>query len=681
MNKLITYSSLALLALSPLLFFPMFSNLFSIPKQLLVVATVLVMFISWAYTVFNQKKLVLPSSRLVLPLLMIIISIIVNLVLVKEGRTEGMVGRGSLYILLSLVSLFSLMGDRSVLRKYFSFTLIGTSTLLALHSILQLTFLNSLEFLPTYMQTQGFTPTGSPLITLSVIVLGLAATLSRLTKKNSDNTEKSFLAFATAVEVIAAVAYISLMLPGQALSPIILPLSASWSITLDAMKSMRSVILGVGLANFTPLYTAVKPLYLNSTVFWNIVPAVSGSELLQILTTTGLIGFISFLALASQIKLHSLNKTENLVALLSFLILVFTPGNLVILSIFFLSLSVSATSEHKSISLPTQPSLVIALSTLLLIIVGAYYSGRYFVAENHMYKAQQALTNNDGESVYSQNLSAIRLVPSLTSYRLSYSQVNLQLASALSQKEDISEDDRANITTLVSQAIRESKTATSLRPNLAGTWTNLGNVYRQLINVAQGSDQLAVENYAQAVALDPANPALRVEYGGIFFQLAQTATVSAQKEELLNRSAQEFSTAIRLKNDYANAYYNLAKAMELGENYPAAYQAMQQVVALIDKNSTDYATAQQELEALKDKLPKQTQDTTQSTPVEPAPSELSEPSPLPSPLPGGPILLPEDLSSPQPSSSPTPLASPEPSATAGSPSSSPEATTTPEPTN
>ena len=338
-------------------------------------------------------------------------------------------------------------------------------------------------------------------------------------------------------------------------------------------------------------------------------------------------------------------------ALLAFVIV---PASIPSVIFLFLSLGLAVkSSESRSISLSKSLTYLLAGGSLTLAIALTYFYGRHILAENHLYEADVAKSSSDGQTTYEEYLKAINLAPQISSYHLSYSLLNLQLAAGLSQKPDITESDRSTIATLISQAVREAKLVTTLRPSSATAWTNLGSVYRQLINVAGGADQYAIDNYARAVSLDPASPALRVEYGGLFYQLASSTSSDKpeEKQALLARAYQEFTTAVQLKPDYANAYYNLSKVLESSGNIAGAHQAMQKVVALLDPTTTDYATATQELDSLEARLPATSSATLVETPSDETTPEISEPSPLPSPLPGGPIILPEDEQSPSPTPS------------------------------
>jgi tetratricopeptide (TPR) repeat protein len=188
-----------------------------------------------------------------------------------------------------------------------------------------------------------------------------------------------------------------------------------------------------------------------------------------------------------------------------------------------------------------------------------------------MRRAQLALTQNDGKAVYDNHRSALGFYPGMSGYNTSFATVNLSLASALSQKSDLTDTDRENIAQLIQQSVQSGKSATSLRPNDAAAWVTLATTYQNLINVAEGSDQFTVDAYARAISLDRANPQLRIQFGGLLMQLGNSAKDEQVKTIYLDRAQNEFQTAIQLKPDYGNAYYNLAKLLESRGKYEEAW--------------------------------------------------------------------------------------------------------------
>jgi len=312
---------------------------------------------------------------------------------------------------------------------------------------------------------------------------------------------------------------------------------------------------------------------------------------------------------------------------------------------------IAAQKENKEITtvkLAGNLGLTLAVILISSVVFLGYNSYKVYAAETSMRRAQLALASGDAQSLYDSHLRAIALFPNMTSYHLSFSQINMSLAASLSDRESATDAEREQITLLVQRAVEAGRTAARLRPNNFLTWQNLGQIYRNLINVANGADNFAVQYYGQSVNLNPASPTLRVDYGGLFYQLALVSEDPTNRTSLLNQAVREFQIAIQLRPNYANAHFNLAKALEASGNLQVAVTSMQKVLEFLSPESPDYAVAQNELTSLQSKLPKGTQ-TGEAEVTTPSGTDLSEPGDLPSPLPGGPIDLPEEEPLPTPS--------------------------------
>lgn len=602
----------------PLIFWTLTANFFTTPK-LIVIALLLLYLVGHSiYRLLTTGSLALPRSGSSWLYLAIIVGTLLNLTFVREGMPESIAGRAGLLLLLPLISLFVSSHPRP--RAHITTSFFVVITLLSLHTLLQLTWLYQASFLPAFMQSRTFTPTGSFLTTLTLLLSGLAAALVSL-RTAALRSRPFYLAIIFAT-TISSVAIISLMLPGSPLELTLLPLAPSWSIALDSLKNLRSILLGVGLANFPAFFGSVKPLALNATNLWNSTPQSSGSELLTLLTTGGLVIFLPFLLLIlSTLRRATALTPLGAAAIVLALAFVFTPTSSVIYFFFFLLLPQLDSSPSHLLPLPPPARAIISGLIFMTTATLLYFLSRPVLADYYSRAGQVALAANDGRAVYEAHLAAVRAYPQLTSSRLAYAETNLRLASALSQRADLTENDRSTIATLIQQSIREGKAATALRPHYSLTWLALGKIYRQLINVATGADQFAVSAYAQAVALDPANPSLRIDFGGLLVQLGTTN---------LPRARTEFTTAIQLKSDYANAYYNLAKLLESEKDFAGSLVAMKKVATLLPPDSPDQGSIQAAIATLEKQLP---------APVATPSALLSAPSPLPSPLPGGPLEL------------------------------------------
>lgn len=641
LSKVTRYILFVLIFLTPLFFWTLTPNFFATAKESLLLYSVAILTIIYGINIFRTRSLSLPNSSLTFPLLAFFLAIVINLVFNFEGRPEAISGKGATLLILPILSLFLLsQKSQTKLVHNTKLALILSSIVLAIHSLLQLTFLHTISSLPLYMQSTAFTLTGSYVTTLSILIISAGLAIGEI---KHNNINKQLLFTALLINAVAAIAIISLMFPGGSLTLNLIPYIETWAIALDALKSARSLFIGVGLANFSLLYTSVKPLSLNLTPLWNVVPQSGSSELLTMLATTGLTGTITLGYLMVKGALSKATSPLTIPLILSILAIVLTPSSLPIYLIFFTLLALNSHVDPTIIPLSSSASKILGIAVIVTVLGLTTLQTKPLISEYFMRQAQLALIENDGKRVYESHITALKYNPKMTNYHLSLADVNMNIASALSQKKELTDADRTNISTLVQQSIKEAKTAISIRPNNATGWLSLAKIYRNLIGIAEGSDQFAIQSYSQAVALDPANPSLRVEFGGLYYQLALAQKTPAERNAQLARAVQEFQVAIKLKKDYANAYYNLAKSLELAENYAEAVISMQQVVAFTDPASDDYPKAVSELETLRAKVPKAGQ-TTQPEATEPKEEQdttLSTPSPLPEPIEGGPIEISE----------------------------------------
>jgi tetratricopeptide (TPR) repeat protein len=430
--------------------------------------------------------------------------------------------------------------------------------------------------------------------------------------------------------------------------------------------------LGTGPATYLSDFTRFRPISYNLTPSWAIRFNSSTNYYLQLVATVGLLGTGAFLFLGFkvlQLFTKSFRTTSESAAhhpalaaslsasliLISFLLL---PVNTTVLFILFAFLVIAVSSfklagssvvHEANIEIvaaadsgrrsPILPWVCTAATLLVLIPSGLFFTKAY-LAEVLFQKALVYASKNNGKATYDTLNRAIRLNPFKDSFRVAASQTNLLLANSAASKKDLTAEDRTLITQLIQQAIREAKNAVALNPLKATNVENLASTYQNLLNYAQGADSWAIASYRQAITLDPANPALRVSLGGIYY--AQKNYEDAQRL---------FQQAADLKPNYSNAFYNLSAAYKEKKDYAAAFQAMQTVVNTLDKSSADYPKAQKELEDLA-KLANQAQ---------PAPAaqgtELESPKPLPSPKVNPPLNLPSDLG-PESTITPTPTLTP-----------------------
>jgi len=662
-----------LLLITPLIFAPFTLNFFSVNKHAFIILMTLILLITIGFEHLTTKKHQHQSSFFILALGLFWITMGLDIILTREAQIEGLVSKGALLLALPIITYFLATAKKSTKNLQWALAaLITAGTALALHGILQLVILAEITALPIWMQSISFTPAGSPLALMTTIIFALIATTTWAIKEKN-LTKKTSLFTVAGIQLAALVSFSFMLAQGEIIIQL-LPLRAGWPLALDAIKGVRELFFGIGLANFPVLFTQAKPVFLAQTNLWTIIFQTNSNEILQFLATTGILGLSSFILLIIAIIKTSLGLENTPLTLalrltmyaiiLSFFLL---PANVITYTFFFILAGlIAAHSSYKTkkeLYLPGYTSYATALVLGTIIIISGYFTYRVYAAEVLMRQAQLAYAQNDANGVYTAHIGAVQLMPKMTNYRISLSQINLTLASSLSQNQDpnletdqspeLNDQQREQISILIQRAIEQGKIATQLRPNLYSTWQNLGGVYRNLINVAQGAEDFAIQYIGQAIVKDPTNPILRVEYGGLFYQLSQMVQDEETQINLLDQSIQQFQIAIQLRPNYANSYYNLASALDKKGSYRLAYQAMTQVLANIEIDSSDYQKVQNELLALEKKLPQAPQQQPmeiQSQQLEK--SQLQQPAPLPSPLPGGLVELLEDSQQSEPISEP-----------------------------
>jgi len=222
---------------------------------------------------------------------------------------------------------------------------------------------------------------------------------------------------------------------------------------------------------------------------------------------------------------------------------------------------------------------------------------------------------------YDYQVKAIAVNPTRSYYHRLYANTNLILAQALSTKQELTDQEKTAAQNLLAQALRNIKFATeNLNPLESANWVARAQLYRFLMPIAKDADQFAIQAYNTAIQLDPTNPILRVELGGIYYG----------KEDYLS-AGNLFKQAANLKPDYANARYNLAHALAKLKAYTDAKAEFELVQSLVEKDSNDYKLVATDLEAVTKELEAVAGAQTESRPSVQALEQTGQAQPEPAP--------------------------------------------------
>jgi Tfp pilus assembly protein PilF len=537
-----------------------------------------------------------------------------------------------------------------------------------------------------FLKSPSLTPIGSQLdlaIFLGFfVILRLAQTLTytKTTDEKNKKNKKSLIlnTFYLIPTLIAlSLTLYSLLKPistnlnqSPFISNLLPPFRISWYAAVEILKNPVTAFFGVGVDNFASIFTRVKDIAYNQSNLWQVFSFnFSRSAILHLFTETGFLGLLAFsLFLFSVLKqlistnLHQsqlispnlhlspsisidLHQSLSISFIYLLICLVLFPPSLITWFLLFVVIGLEgakmSVSNDLDLSFLLPLYLGIVLFSFIFLTGFGYLLGRSYAAEIYFKKALDGMVKNDAKQTYDNMRQAIILNPYIERFRLNFSQLNLLLANNIAAKAgqpqgkdqkpyQLTEQDRQNISQAIQAAIAEGKAAITLNPQKAQNWENLAQIYRNIINTAQGADVWTVSSYQRAIVADPQNPVYRLNLGGVYYSLGN-----------FEEASKIFEQAVVLKPDWPNAYYNLAWANFQKQKYQEAVSAMENVIRLLDpkKDKNDYEKAKKELEEFKKKLPQEEKQATEEGKTQP---KLTLPSPIPTTTPQ--IQLPKEAS-------------------------------------
>lgn len=621
LEKIISWGLVILVFLVPLFFLPITSDFYDFNKNLLLLGAGGLLLVLWSLKMLTTRKVTFRRTVFDLPVIVFAFAFIASTLFSAVNKWETLWSPQATGTILSLTVFYFLItnnlhaahGTRHTLNA-----LTASVSILALVAILQFAGLD-----------KRFTPAGNPLalaITLLVIVVFVLSGIWKNFRAKKINTG-FYLHLAGGLILIVGLGLTAWQVIG--LKPVFLPYSTSWVIAVETLKN--APLFGVGPAGFSEAFTGFRPLVFNSLPLWATRFGTSGNWYFNLFTTTGVLGLAAFLWLVVKVLKTGRRQSATFPLLLAFVILAFLPAQFLLLFLVWLFLAILA------LELPTKEYTeegwilggIVFLIVLAISTAGFWLGAKALAGEISLYQSLQTLAQNKGTETYNLQIKAIGFNPQADLYRLAYSQTNLALANALATQPNLTDQDKQNISQLVQQAIQEAKTAVSLNPRRVANWENLANIYRSLINFAEGADQWTVASYQQAISLDPLNPNLRLGLGGVYYSLSN-----------YDQAISLFQQSVNLKPDFVNGHYNLAAALREKKQYDQALSQMEVVLALVDPSSGDYQKAKEEADLLREKV-KETQPAEAKTP-----ETLVPPAPAPSPVIEPPLQLPEESSPP-----------------------------------
>lgn len=556
----------------------------------------------------------------------------------------ALIGGGTVSSIVAILSYFGIyFGDAAYLKNP-AFTLTGSTTttviLAAISTVLALYFTYKEKVVPIKVALVAATVTNFVFVALLgtaagwiIFILGAVLAISALEPKVVLEDRFSTMFLTTVLVAITLLnvfpATKSIILSKNYPAEIALPVKESWVIAASAIQD--NPLLATGPSTFYLNFSRYRPLSVNLTNMWNIRFDKPYNEIFNTIATLGVLGLAAMLLLAVRLVRYALvnfktKDEEGIASALAIgLLLViasyfFTYATILntFMMFFFLALlaanqTLHSTERHSSelitlsfnsftaatttigetSAIRHEYANVVAITPFILVaLFGTYLFAKTYVAEYYMRQAIVAALNNKAAQAYDFQGKAINMNPQRDVYHTSYAQTNLVLANALAANKNLTDQDKKTIQTLVAQSINSTRVATEVvNPLNVANWEARALIYRSLINAADNASDWAIGAYNTAIQLDPTNPALRVDLGGIYYA----------KGDFLS-AANLFRQATALKSDYANAHYNFAQSLLNLKDFNNAKSELELTRSLVPQGSNDYTTVDQQITALTQQL-------------------------------------------------------------------------------
>ncbi len=634
-TKILRIVPFVLSLVTPLLFIPLTADYFAFNKYFFIALLGTISLIAWCIRNITRGKLHFTTSPALLPLVILVVANIVSSVLISPTQHISLFGQTSLFFFLAIIfiTVVSSQKNRFTINSGI-YGLIISGSLLNFITLLHYFGLIGKFTSAEFITNRFFNPAGGMLPAISFTIPVLIAT-TFFTTGIKNWTVKSALFGSILLMIIGTVINISLILPQNGIPVIsLLPVRAGWSIAVDTMKIWQTALLGTGPETFLTAFTRLRPAFLNlDKYFWNFRFSESSNFIFTLITTTGLIGALSFLfsflrPLVVSLKIRREVEDKNsfnflILALASVIVSFFViPTGVVSLVLAFVLL-ICLTIEQKLQNLKSVRDISISLSSassaspayhdlpetakptitssflpwlitfIAVAILSTYwfFAGKMYLA-SISYKEAIDTIQTDPYNSYLKFQKAAQLDVYNPYYPQKLSQIYLSIANTYLSKENSTDEEKKAGTDFAQRSLDAGKASAKLDPINVTVWENLFSVYRSLIPYAEGSADMAISHGLQATSVDPTNPALYLQLGILFYNLGDTD----QAIKFIDRASE-------LKQNWDVPYFNLSSIYKTKKEYAKALRYAQAGLQYTDPKGENITTIQEEIKALEKLAP------------------------------------------------------------------------------
>lgn len=379
------------------------------------------------------------------------------------------------------------------------------------------------------------------------------------------------------------------------------PLKETMSVTKGVI--LKNPLFGIGPNRFGEAWSMYKPSWINATQFWDTT-FVSGSGLLPtLLSTTGVLGIISWLVflvlfVTAGVKYLFYNMKNGInwemmtffaLSLYLFVASFFHSTGTVM---FFLALAfsgvflgLSSSSSKKEISMSFlndhRKSFFSILGLIALVVFSVVISFKYverFASLSYFSKAVYATSVPDAENYIVKALSLYNN----DLYLRTYSQIALaKINSMVSGKETaLTEEEKTTLKQSIDQAVASATMAADYSPSNFVNFQFLGSVYQSVGQFGvEGAYDKSIEAYNKALTLNPLNPGIKIGMASV-----------AMSNKKYKEAKDYINEALSLKANYTDAFVLLSQISKIEGNNSEALSYAETALSLVpgDENLVKY---------------------------------------------------------------------------------------------
>jgi len=615
MNKIKSVIVFLLVFVVPFMFFPFFQNLVQINiVYILAFGALLLVIISFLQLLIS-KKLIVQTSPLDIPVILFLSAVSLSFFTTATNKMQALLDPS--FGLLMMISLAIL---------YYYVSRISSDSIKGRHGDLPLQVLSLSGFvISSLLIVLSLEPTKGigviPLDLLIFIGFTFMYSLGSLVRSFSSKEDMPKIVHICTLIIISLALIISLIAFSK--QGVLFPsFSLSFKAMLQIFKNPVSALLGLGMDNYSSVFTRVKDIAYNQTSLWQFpAPSLDRSTLFHIISTTGMIGLTSFLyllfSLTKKIR-HHFSLQLDLIYLLC-VIIIFPPSLLVFFLLFFLVSQTEKKNKEHVVGLSQSFSLY---SYAILIITACVFFGstiRYlsslYLADYLYIQSFVGMQENKFNKVYDNQKKALSYNSYAELYHLGFARthfifaqniinkaasgsadVNAQLNSAKSLV--FTKESKQMLIEAIQFAITENQIAIHLNPKKAEYWAQLAQTFMLIPKELQApneteanSPQTAALTYLKkAMELDPNNPVY-------YFQIGQIL-LSQKKTE---KGFASIKKATELKPNWADAHYQLGILYANKNDMKNATRELEIALANMDSktNQKEYDAVKQMLDKIK----------------------------------------------------------------------------------